>query len=165
MWSGGKITASSPYRKRRQSTPYKYPIDCKFGSPHKLAVNKVNQDLYICDRDAAFCLKGKLIAVGADGELRYEYTRREEGDQDFVPWDVCSDQMGHVLVVDYEHFRIHILSKEGWFLQWFVLTSEEGINRLWFINVDSDGYMWVGGWVYPRKGIDEGCVKVIKYIQ
>ena len=123
----------------------------KFKSPHKVAVNKVNQDIYVCD-------SRKLIAIKADGQLRYEYTG--QGDSKFSSSDVCTDQMGHVLITDRNNHRIHILDQEGRFIQ-YILTSQQGLQRPVTIDVDTEGYVWVGEWV----DYDKGCVKGARYLQ
>ena len=47
----------------------------KFRYPRKVAENKVNQDLYICDHEVHNCYSlGRVIAVRADGQQLYEYT-------------------------------------------------------------------------------------------
>ena len=51
----------------------------KFRYPRKVAENKVNQDLYICDHEVHNCYSlGKVIAVKADGQQSYEYTGKGE---------------------------------------------------------------------------------------
>ena len=121
-----------------------------FTYPGKVAVNKINQDIYICD-------KGKVLAVGADGLLKYEYTG--QNDSELYPHDVCTDQMGHVLINDCSNHRIHILDQEGQFIQ-YILTSQ-GLYQPETIDVDSEGYVWVGEYVRYSKG----RVKVARYLQ
>ena len=126
----------------------------KFRYPMKVAVNKVNQDLYICDHeedDAYF--PGKVIAVGADGHLRYEYLG--QGEMNFTPVEVCTDQMGHILITDRNNNRVHILDQEGQFIK-YILTSEQGMRLPNSIDTDGEGYIWVGKWE---------CVKVSQYLQ
>ena len=132
----------------------------KLSWPWGVAVNKVNQDIYICDleewgRDTP----GKLLAVGADGRLRYEYTGQH--DSEFTPVDVCTDLMGHVLVADYINHRVHILDQEGWFIQ-YILTEQQGLRWPTFIDVDREGYVWVGGRHSDED--DTSCVKVSRYL-
>ena len=114
----------------------------KFRYPQSVAVNKVNQDIRICDlEEGYFDSPGKLIAVGADGQLQYEYTG--QGDSKFNPVDVCTDQMGHVLIIDYNNHQVHVLDQEGRFIQ-YLLTSQQGLKRRYTIDVDREGYVWVG---------------------
>ena len=126
----------------------------KFRYPDKVAVNKVNQDIYICDRVASYTFAGKLLAVGADWQLRYEYTGQV--DKVLGPAAVCTDQMGHVLIADYGVRRVHILDQEGQFIQ-YVLTAQQGLQWPTTIDVDTEGYVWVGD--------DAKQIMVAKYLQ
>ena len=84
----------------------------KFRWPRSVSVNKVNQDIYICDKKGgAFASPGKVVAVGDDYELRYEYTG--QGYSEFTPVDVCTDEMGQVLITDFNNHRVHMLDQEG----------------------------------------------------
>ena len=128
----------------------------KFRFPMSVAVNKVNQDIYICDHEynAEYSI-GKVVTIGADGQLRYEYSG--QGGNVFGPVDVCTDQMGHILITDFHNNRVHILDQEGQFIQ-YVLTSQHGLNCPTTIDVDREGYVWVGEY-------DNKCVKVARYLQ
>ena len=122
----------------------------KFRYPRKLAVNKVNQDIYICDT-------GKVIAVGADGQLKYEYIG--QCGSLFSLCDVCTDQMGHVLIIDHNNHRVHMLDQDGQFIQ-YILTEQKGLSKPVTIDVDNEGYVWVG-----EDGYSRGRVKVARYLQ
>ena len=118
----------------------------KFRCPRKVAVNQINQDIYICD-------EGRVIAVGDDGRLRYEYTGQGDGIS-FSPDDVCTDQIGHVLITDYNNQSVHILDQEGRFIQ-HILTSQ-GLSWPVTIDVDGEGYVWVWGRGWRLQRICEG---------
>ena len=114
----------------------------EFGWPMRVAVNKVNQDIYVCDHERAwYDSTGKVLAVGADGQLRYEYTG--QGDSAFYPVEACSDLTGHILITDCAYNRVHILDQEGRFIQ-YILTSQQGLSTLTTIDVDMEGFVWVG---------------------
>ena len=126
----------------------------KLRCPISVAVSKVNHDIYICDHgEKNYYSPGKVIAVGADGQLRYEYSR--QGDSAFIPLAVCTDQMGHVLITDNKNHRVHILDQEGQFIQ-YILTSQQGLKWPNTIDIDREGYVWVGQFE---------CVKVSRYLQ
>ena len=133
-------------------------IDYKFIYPFKVAVNKVNQDICVCEFDSSYSTTGKLIAVGSDSQLRYEYSR--QGEEKLNPHNVCTDQMGHVLITDYNNHCVHILDQEGRFIQ-YILAPQQGLCKPITIDVDREGYVWVGEFVYFIKG----RVKVAKYLQ
>ena len=129
----------------------------KFRYAKKVAVNKVNQDIYICDCEKeSYKSPGKVIAVGADGQLRYEYSG--QGDKKLTPADVCADQMGHILIIDYNNERVHILDHEGQFIQ-YILTSQ---YRPKTIDVDNDGFVWLGG-LFVNWYINQ--IKVARYLE
>ena len=117
----------------------------------KVAVNKINHDIYICDDRS-------VLAVGPEGRLRYEYTGQD--DSELYPRDVCTDQMGHVLITDYDNYRVHMLDQNGWFIQ-YVLTLQQGLGKPVTIDVDREGYVWVGEDVSNNNG----RVKVARYLQ
>ena len=130
----------------------------KIRVPMSVSVNKVNKDIYICDHENSWKdSAGKVIAIGADYKHRYEYTG--QGDSKFTPLEMCTDQMGHVLIIDYINNRVHILDQEGRFIQ-PILTSKQGLHQPTTIDVDREGYMWVGGKTEFRKD----HVKVVRYL-
>ena len=121
-----------------------------FSSPYRVAQSKVNSDLYISDIDAY-----QVVALDKDYRVRYEYTgQRDRGS--FSPRGLCTDSVGHVLIIDTDNNRVHILDRDGEFRQ-FLLTREQGLWGPWSIDVDSEGNAWVGKW--------RGGVKVVKYLQ
>ena len=131
-------------------------VKCKY--PRKIAANRVNKNIYICDKeDSSYNSPGKVIAVGADGQLCHEYTG--QGDSEFTPVDVCTDQMGHILIADYDNHRLHMLDQQGQFIQ-YVLTREQGLCNPANIDVDNEGHVWVG----ESLGNSKGCVKVARYL-
>ena len=128
----------------------------KFKVIKEISVNKVNQDIYICDKEhSSLGSPGKVITVGSDYKLRYEY--KGQGDRTFTPEGMCTDKMGHVLITDYYNHRVHILDQGGQFIQYILNEEHEPIT----IDVNSEGYVWVGNWVYNK----ERCVKVARYLQ
>ena len=130
----------------------------KFRCPMKITENNVNQDIYVCDHErGSYVSPGKMIAAGADGKIRYEYTG--QGDSTFTPVEVCTDQMGHVLITDHGNHRVHILDQEGQFIQ-YVLTSKQGLHLPVTVDVDSEGYVWLGEYT----GLFIGRIKVARYL-
>ena len=136
----------------------------KFRFPRRVAVNKVNQDICICDLTGRnYWDPGKLLVIGADDRLRYEYTGQD--DKKFYPVEVCTDEMGHILIADYYNHRLHMLDREGCFIQ-YVLTEQQGLKWPVTIDVNREGYVWVG----ERFATDQffirekGCIKVSRYM-
>ena len=130
----------------------------KFRVPISASVNKVNNHIYICDKEnSRYFSTGKVMAVGAHYKLRYEYTGH--GDSKFTPFRVCTDQMGHVLITDHINHRVHMLDQAGRFIQ-YILTSQQGLHKPRTIDVDREGYVWVGEEVGYK-----GRVKVARYLE
>ena len=138
----------------------------KMRYPMAVAVNKVHQDIYICDHEKDDrCSSGKIIALTADGCHRYQYSGHTERSQsEFWPTDVCSDQMGHVLVTDQNSSRVHILDRNGRLKQFVQGLSSNTVFCLWVntIDVDRDGYVWVG---HISDMPTEGRFMVARYLQ
>ena len=131
----------------------------KFGYPQNVAVNKVNQDIYICDIENIYrSCNGKVIAVRADGKLRYEYKGQEKGQ--FSAMNLCTDLMGHVLITDFTGHQVHILDQDGRFIQ-YILNAEFGPYGPVNIDVDEEGYVWVS----ERIDKNKGRIKVAKYLE
>ena len=147
-----KVTVYSSNGNIRQTLDH-----IKFRYPMKVTVNKVNQDIYICDHIEEYDESpGKVIAVGADGQLQYEYSGQGDTEFKFTPVEVCTDQIGHILIPDFMNHRVHILEQEGQFIQ-YILTSQQGLHHPEAIDVDREGYMWVGQY--------SARVKVVRYLQ
>ena len=100
-----------------------------FRHPCGIAQSKVCSDLYITDKmDKDFESIGKVLALDNDYKVRYEYTGIDNGEP-FYPCGLCTDHSGHVLITDIHNQRVHILDREGQFLQ-YVLTGEQGLGGL-----------------------------------
>ena len=128
-----------------------------FKCPIRVAQNKVNHDLCICDKDKTeYTSTSKIVALSLDitsYNLRYKYTGH--GNIKFCPLDLCTDSAGNVLITDWNRL-VHILDRDGQFLQ-YLLTAEQRLEWPVSIDVDSDGNAWVGEVA--------GGVKVVKYLQ
>ena len=121
-----------------------------FTRPFSVAQSKVNSDLYISDNCP---VSGKVVALDKDYRVRYEYTGQRDGGL-FSPRGMCTDN-ARVLITDYKNHRVHILDRDGVFIQ-YLLTGEQGLRQPIRIDVDSEGDAWVG---------DNNGVKVVKYLQ
>ena len=118
----------------------------------KVATNKLNHDIYVCDEESYFF--PKVMALTANGTLRYEYAGHN---QRFKPVDICTDQTGNVLIADSGNNAVHILDQEGRIVQ-HIPSSDLGLAEVNTIDVDGQGYLWIG-WVRKKS------VVVAKYLQ
>ena len=119
-----------------------------FTYPSRVAQNKVNNDLIVCDESSK-----KVVALDATYHLRYEY--KGQGNINFYPMDLCTDSAGRVLITDYDNNRVHILDRDRRFLQ-YILTGKQGLWGPVNIDADSEGNTWI-----VEKS---GKVKVAKYL-
>ena len=120
-----------------------------FKFPYWMANNKVNNDMYITNYNG-----GSVVAIDQDYNVRYAYKGQGES---FRPCDICTDDAGHVLITDWNNESVHILNKDGKFVQ-YLLTGEQGLENPSDIDVDSEGDAWVGQY-------ESGDVIVVKYRQ
>ena len=138
----------------------KEPDKKLFKCPFWVAQSKVNNDLYITDKTENYHNStGKVLALGKGYRVRYEYTGQDDR-RFFFPSGLCTDNAGHVLITDYYNDRVHILDRDGRFLQ-YLLTREQGFRRPLSIAVDSEGNAWVG----QTSTCTTADVKVVKYLQ
>ena len=127
----------------------------KFKRPYGAAVNKVNNDLYIIDKEGEFGdSPGKVLTLDVTYKQRFEYSGPDT--KGLYPSDICTDNSGHVLITDLGNHRVHILDRDGQFIQ-FLLTAEQGMCHPYSIDVDSKGNAWVGEL--------KGKVKIVQYLQ
>ena len=81
--------------------------DEEFGEPIGIRVNKVNGDIYVCDKN------NHRVQV-LDQELQFKSSFGQEGDgaSDFRnPQDIDFDSMGNIYVVDHGHSVIKVFSQ------------------------------------------------------
>ena len=132
----------------------------KFSNPRGVAVNKVNRDIYICHDELHNCGNSprKVIAIGTDVRVRFEYKRQGDIDVCFYLNDICTNQIGHILISEYFPNRVHILDQEGQLIKQYVvrMALRQIPIRSYTIDVDYKGYLWVGG---------KGRVRVARYLQ
>ena len=77
--------------------------------------------------------------------------------EDFKPLGLACDKFWNILVSDYAHNEVIILSRDGEYLH-CLLTSEHGISKPLGVGVDREGRLWVG----QEHGRD-GKLSVFKY--
>lgn len=106
-----------------------YEGNALFAFPGKLSVN-YNGDLYVSDFS-----RNKVVCVGPDGRLKYQYN----GDKDFVCGDVFCDNAGHIIVDTSE--GVHVLDENLKLIHRF--TTEFSAEHTVAIAIGSNGIMWV----------------------
>ena len=139
-----------------------HELDSKlFKHPYKVAENKINGDLYIVDRNGELMTEaGKVIVLDAFRRVRYKYTGSLF--KEFCPVDVCADRIGQVLVADYINHKVHLLDKDGKFLQ-YLLPRKQGLLYLpYSIDTNIEGHAWVGEDSHWKHS---GKVQIVKYLK
>ena len=130
-----------------------------FALPQRVAQNKVNGDLYITNSEVGrFSGPCKVLAFDSSFEHRFEYTGTSDSKMQFHNCAVCTDDFGRVLIANGSSCNVHILDKDGHFLQ-SLLTTKQGRYGIDCIDVDSDGTAWV------KENNLDGKVKIVKYMQ
>ena len=118
---------------------------------YRLAVNNVNQNLYICNRSEPH---RKVIALDVDFAVRYQYNGLD--DQTFDPTEICADKLGRVLITDQRNRTVHVLDQDGGFLHYL---RNDVFQMPTTIGVDSEGNVWVG----EQLSMSKGRVIVVRY--
>lgn len=108
-----------------------------YSRPEHITEN-FNGDIIVSD----YNLK-KITAVDAHGHFRFSYLGvAKNKSYQFLPMDIDTDTLGHVIIADQFRHNIHVIDKDGAFVR-LLLTEEAGIKEphgLCFDGVDS---IWV----------------------
>ena len=139
-----------------------HELDSKlFKHPYKVAENKINGDLYIVDRNGELMTEaGKVIVLDAFRRVRYKYTGSLF--KEFCPVDVCADRIGQVLVADYINHKVHLLDKDGKFLQYLLPRKQGRLYLPYSIDTNIEGHAWVGEDSHWKHS---GKVHIVKYLK
>ncbi|KAK3092887.1 hypothetical protein FSP39_008386 [Pinctada imbricata] len=120
--------------------------------PSSMTFNQSSRNLII---SSFHC--GMVVGVSLDGKYQFEYAGKHPGLlKKFEPWSVECDHLGHILTVDTQNQKVHLLDSKGQFLT-FIASTAQGLQTPYGLGVDSNGYLWVTD--YSKKSI-----KVIKYL-
>ncbi|XP_065945333.1 protein wech-like [Magallana gigas] len=108
----------------------------------------VDGDIIVTDWE-----KKAVIAVDRLGIFRYSYSGK---DSDFMAISVATDSVGHVIVIDINGDKIHMLDRDGRFLRYII--PEGGIRYPRGVCILGHGEMMVGEEM-------TGIAKRIKYLK
>nr|XP_022301530.1 uncharacterized protein LOC111109626 [Crassostrea virginica] len=115
----------------------------------KNIVQNRNFDICVADFDA-----GAVVVVSAAGKLRFRYTAPLSPIRNcFSPYGITTDSNGNILTVDFINKCIHILDRDGHFLQYL---NNYSLKEPCGLNVDSRDNLFVAEF-------STGKVKKIKY--
>ncbi|XP_078310568.1 uncharacterized protein LOC144618442 [Crassostrea virginica] len=102
--------------------------------PHYITEN-INGD--ICTSD---CNKRAVVVVNKSGHHRFSYTGQGSL---FLPYGICTDVLGHILVCDCYSNIVHLLDQDGGFLS-VILSPQQGIKYPRGVYVDEENNLYVG---------------------
>ncbi|KAK3095596.1 hypothetical protein FSP39_016512 [Pinctada imbricata] len=119
-----------------------------FTCPFRAAQN-INSDICVLEYAGEEC-SSRLVVVSFTSELKFIYTGQPTLKEKFSPTDVCCDQRGRILVTDFFNGGVHILRKDGNFLQHVLSPVWASQSLALFGDI-----LWIAG--------DEGYISVYKY--
>ncbi|XP_061193796.1 uncharacterized protein LOC133202038 [Saccostrea echinata] len=86
-----------------------------------------------------------VVVTEHGGKHRFSYRRHPPGSR-LLPLGICTDALSNILVCDYNTQTIHILDKNGHFLQ-EEETSQQGLSSPQGLSYDyQTKLLWVGSW-------------------
>ncbi|XP_052677261.1 uncharacterized protein LOC128158448 [Crassostrea angulata] len=118
-----------------------------YSYPHFITEN-INGDVCVSD-----CTNAAVVVVDKSGQHRFSYTGQGSG---ILPFGICTDVLGHILVCDVNSDTVHLLDQDGQFLS-LLLTPQQGVKLPRSVCVDDENNLWVG---QPTN-----TVTVYKYLQ
>ncbi|XP_052677581.1 E3 ubiquitin-protein ligase TRIM71-like [Crassostrea angulata] len=118
-----------------------------YGLPLYITEN-INGDVCVSDYNNA------VVVVDKSGQYRFFYTGQGSG---FIPYGICTDVLGHILVCDSISKTVHLLDQDGQFLS-LLLTEQQGVFGARSVCVDDENNLWVGQ-------CKTNTVTVYKYLQ
>ncbi|XP_052679418.1 uncharacterized protein LOC128160175 [Crassostrea angulata] len=119
-----------------------------YNKPHYITEN-INGDVCVSDY-----YKYAVVTVDKSGQHRFSYTGQGSG---ILPFGLCTDVLGHILVCDGISETVHLLDQDGQFLS-LLLTPQHGIKYPRSVCVDDENNLWVGQ-------DNTNTVTVYKYLQ
>nr|XP_022336157.1 uncharacterized protein LOC111132621 [Crassostrea virginica] len=121
-----KVTRYSKTGKEIQNIQRNNQGQKLYSDPRYIAEN-INGDICTSDYN-----KRAVVVVNKSGQHRFSYKGRGS---EFLPWGICTDVLGHILVCDKDNKSVHLLDQDGRFLS-IILSPQQGIK-------DPRGCVWM----------------------
>lgn len=99
--------------------------------------------------------EGRVVVFSHDGKVRMVYYGTSKG-RSFLPYGICTDKFGHIIVGDIISQEIHLLDIRGHFLMVLISKEELDNERPYSVAVDHMGTLWVGN--------ERAQIKIFRYL-
>lgn len=100
--------------------------------------------------------EGRVVVFSHDGHVRMVYYGNSNEDRNFLPYGICTDKYGHIIVGDIIKQEIHLLDIKGHFLRILLNKDDLDNERPYSLAVDSIGMLWVGN--------ERAQIKIFRYL-
>ncbi|XP_062587759.1 uncharacterized protein LOC134249421 isoform X1 [Saccostrea cucullata] len=144
----GKVTRYNKTGKELQNIQSNNKGQGLYRYPHYITEN-INGDICTSDYN-----KDVVVVVNKSGQHRFSYTGQESR---FVPYGICTDVLGHILVCDVSTDTVHLLDQDGQFLS-LLFTRQQGVKFSCSVCVDDENNLYVGQY-------NTNTLTVYKYLQ
>lgn len=99
--------------------------------------------------------EGRVVVFSHDGKVRMVYYGTSKG-RSFLPYGICTDKFGHIIVGDIISQEVHLLDIRGHFLMVLISKEELDNERPYSVAVDHMGTLWVGN--------ERAQIKIFRYL-
>lgn len=119
--------------------------------PIYIAENK-NGDIVIVN-----LTKKKVVVVDKSGAYRNSYKGQYPYRREFSPRGICTDVHGHIMVVDFSSYSIHLLDQDLHFLTLLLTEEQHNLKLVSTLFADEKHNLYVGS--------ENGRISVYKYLK
>lgn len=100
--------------------------------------------------------EGRVVVFSHDGKVRMVYYGHSNEKRSFLPYGICTDKYGHIIVGDIINQEVHLLDIRGHFLQILLTRHDLDNERPYSVAVDHMGTLWVGN--------ERAQIKIFRYL-
>lgn len=113
------------------------------------------QPAYLAENvNGDICLSNKIVGVYTS-DLQHRFSFKGLKSKGFLPYGICTNQYGHILITDGFSRGVHILSKDGDFLKLMNIPGLDGSCPI-ALTVDKNCSLCVG--------CSDGRIRVVEYL-
>ncbi|XP_060594327.1 uncharacterized protein LOC132748726 isoform X2 [Ruditapes philippinarum] len=100
--------------------------------------------------------EGRVVVFSHDGKVRMVYYGLNDVKGNFLPYGICTDKFGHIIVGDIANQEVHLLDIKGHFLKVLITKEELDNERPYSVAVDHMGTLWIGN--------ERAQIKIFRYL-